>query len=102
MMDEFSDASVSYIPRLTNREADWLAKARSGTLFSGKMDGKLGAIHRRALPSTAKRGWYVESRSILAEKDDWRIPVREFLEHPTTKAETKVRLFAIRFILLDD
>ena len=79
-----------------------MAKVGSGSRPPVDLEGVLITIRERFLPSIQKKGLFTETYTILMEEDDWKTPIINFFSHPSRPSDRRDKLFATRFILLDD
>ena len=79
-----------------------MAKIGSGSKPPSDLEGALVTVKERILPSVQKRGLFADTCTILMEDDDWRSPIIQFLSNPSGPSDKRTRMFAARFVLLDE
>ena len=102
---------VSYMPKECNHRADHMVKVGSGSRPHVDKEGASVTIKKRSLPSIQRRGLFTEICTILMEDEictilmedsDWRAPIIGFLSSTLRQTDKRTRMFATRFVLLDD
>lgn len=113
LLCKFEMVNIQHIPRLQNQEDNDLAQIASGYKISKEklqdvIEVRGRFVSTRLSPSdlkTTKLGYADEENfEILAIDclidEDWRTPIVEHLENPTTYVQQKVRYCALSYILM--
>ncbi|XP_059626926.1 uncharacterized protein LOC132269687 [Cornus florida] len=106
LLQEFVDVKVKHVYRSHNKEANDLAQIASGVRVPEGIMENLIRIKRRSLPSVKVREELLaEVFTIEVEEDidenDWRTPIINFLKNPDPKADRKLKIKALKFMMID-
>ncbi|XP_059627205.1 uncharacterized protein LOC132269996 [Cornus florida] len=106
LLQEFAEVKVKHVYRLHNKEANDLAQIASGVRVPEGIMENLIRIKRRSLPSVKVREELLaEVFAIKVEEDmeenDWRTPIVNFLKNPDPKANKKLKIKALKFVMID-
>ncbi|XP_059663595.1 uncharacterized protein LOC132309293 [Cornus florida] len=106
LLQEFAEVKVNHVYRLHNKEANDLTQIASGVRVPEGIMENLIRIKRRSLPSVkAREELLAEVFAIEVEDDmeenDWRTPIVDFLKNPDPKADKKLKIRALKFVMID-
>ncbi|KAH7836020.1 hypothetical protein Vadar_032031 [Vaccinium darrowii] len=104
LLDEFSDASLLYIPRRYNQEANELAQIATGIRIPQGWYKRTITIQRRSLPSVKRKSASMEifTTDLGGQEEDWRTEIITFLKYPSLSSTKKIRERAIQYVLIED
>ncbi|XP_059671032.1 uncharacterized protein LOC132316573 [Cornus florida] len=106
LLQEFADVKVKHVYRSHNKEANDLAQIASSVRVPKGIMENLIRIKKRSLPSVKVREELLaEVFAIEVEEDieenDWRTPIVNFLKNPDPKADRKLKIKALKFVMID-
>ncbi|XP_059671013.1 uncharacterized protein LOC132316553 [Cornus florida] len=106
LLQEFAEVKVKHVYRLHNKEANDLAQIASGVRVPEGIMENLIRIKRKSLPSVKVREELLaEVFAIEVEEEiednDWRTPIVDFLKNPDPKADKKLKIKALKFVMID-
>ncbi|KAH7832817.1 hypothetical protein Vadar_000233 [Vaccinium darrowii] len=104
LLDEFDYASLLYIPRRFNQEANELAQIATGIKIPQGWYKRTITIQRRSLPSVKRRSASMEifTTDLGGQEEDWRTEIITFLKHPNLSSTKKIRERAVQYVLIED
>ncbi|XP_059658752.1 uncharacterized protein LOC132305086 [Cornus florida] len=122
LLCQFDDFQLKYWPRHLNTEADDLAQLASLVKVPPGVEEAVITVKRRSLPSVelryemashfqseepervkpANKLWEVFNIDIDGlDLDDWRTPIIQFLQEPSSKMDKRIQLLVPYYILID-
>ncbi|XP_058202905.1 uncharacterized protein LOC131317365 [Rhododendron vialii] len=101
LMSYFDDIQL-HIFRLENGDANQMAQIAYGIRIPEGQNEKLIRVQKRFLPFSIERDRDDLDVMEITLFDDWRIPIKRFLENPNEKTDRNIKQRTINYIILGD
>ncbi|XP_059669376.1 uncharacterized protein LOC132314542 [Cornus florida] len=106
LLQEFADVKVKHVYRSHNKEANDLAQIASSVRMPEGIIENLIRIKKKSLPSVKLREELSAEVFIIEveediEENDWRTPIVGFLKNLDLKADKKLKIKALKFVMID-
>ncbi|KAG5536715.1 hypothetical protein RHGRI_024220 [Rhododendron griersonianum] len=100
LMSYFDDIQLEHVYRLENGEANEMAQIASGVKIPDGQNEKLIRVQKRFLPFFIERDRGDLEIMEINLIDDWRVPIKGFLENPNEKTDRSIKQRAINYIIM--
>ncbi|XP_058192046.1 uncharacterized protein LOC131309425 [Rhododendron vialii] len=91
---------LQHVYRLENGDANQMAQIASGIRIPEGQTEKLIRVQKRFLPFSIERDKNDFDILELNLVDDWRVPIRKFLENPNEKTDRNIKQRAINYVII--
>ncbi|XP_058198560.1 uncharacterized protein LOC131314085 [Rhododendron vialii] len=96
----FDEVHLQHVYRLENSDANQMAQIASGIRIPEWQSEKLIKVQKRFLPFSIERDNNDFDIMEINLVDDWRVPIRKFLENPKEKIDRNIKQRAINYVIV--
>ncbi|XP_058215842.1 uncharacterized protein LOC131326938 [Rhododendron vialii] len=96
----FDEVHLQHVYRLENSDANQMAQIASGIRIPEGQNEKLIKVQKRFLSFSIERDSNDFEVMEISLVDDWRVPIRKFLENPKEKTDRNIKQRAINYVIM--
>ncbi|KAK2995200.1 hypothetical protein RJ640_000505 [Escallonia rubra] len=101
LLTKFDDVTITHVPKIDNGNANVMAQLASGLKVPDGINEQWVKISKQ-LPLIGDRDGQLEMiNPVDTVQDDWRTPIIQYLQNPQLRVNTKMKLQAIKYFILD-